>query len=132
MRISDGSSDVCSSDLAGNFPQLRGHVLANYFSDPVFRSLLARPPEDDPAAAVMTWAATFGRVLTWDDMAWPRSLTKLPIILKGICHPEAARHAIDAGAAAIFCSNHRGPQANRGTAATDMLPGLVRTAGTGT
>src|SRR3546814_5115056 len=114
MRISDGSSDVCSSDLAGNFPQLRGHVLANYFSDPVFRSLLARPPEDDPAAAVMTWAATFGRVLTWDDMAWLRSLTTLPIILKGICHPADPRHAIDAGADAIFCSNHGGRQANGG------------------
>src|SRR3546814_13549043 len=69
---------------AGNFPQLRGHVLANYFSDPVFRSLLARPPEDDPAAAVMTWAATFGRVLTWDDMAWLRSITTLPLIPKGL------------------------------------------------
>src|SRR3546814_467127 len=114
---------------AGNFPQLRGHVLANYFSDPVFRSLLARPPEDDPAAAVMTWAATFGRVLTWDDMAWLRSLTTLPIILKGICHPEDARHAIDAGADAIFCSNHGGRQANGGIAAIDMLPDVVAAAG---
>lgn len=114
---------------AGNFPQLRGHVLANYFTDPVFRSLLARPPEDDPAAAVMTWAATFGRVLTWDDMAWLRSLTTLPIILKGICHPDDARRAIDAGADAIFCSNHGGRQANGGIAAIDMLPGVVAAAG---
>src|SRR3546814_5469702 len=124
MLIIDWSSDVCSSDL-----QLRGHVLANFFSDPVFRSLLARPPEDDPAAAVMTWAATFGRVLTWDDMAWLRSLTTLPIILKGICHPEDARHAIDAGADAIFCSNHGGRQANGGIAAIDMLPDVVAAAG---
>ncbi|RIA37512.1 lactate 2-monooxygenase [Hephaestia caeni] len=113
----------------GNFPQLRGAVLANYFSDPVFRSLLARPPEDDPAAAVMTWAATFGRVLTWDDMAWLRSLTSLPIILKGLCHPDDARRAIDAGADAIFCSNHGGRQANGGIAAIDMLPDVVAAAG---
>src|SRR3546814_2918486 len=77
----------------------------------------------------MTWAATFGRVLTWDDMAWLRSLTTLPIILKGICHPEDARHAIDAGADAIFCSNHGGRQANGGIAAIDMLPDVVAAAG---
>ncbi|MCM8729373.1 alpha-hydroxy-acid oxidizing protein [Hephaestia sp. GCM10023244] len=114
---------------AGNFPQLRGAVLTNYFTDPVFRSMLARPPEEDPAAAVMTWAATFGRVLTWDDMAWLRSLTSLPIILKGICHPDDARRAIDAGADAIFCSNHGGRQANGGIAAIDMLGDVVAAAG---
>ncbi|MGN6271105.1 MAG: alpha-hydroxy-acid oxidizing protein [Sphingomonas sp.] len=112
-----------------SFPQLRGHVLANYWSDPRFRAMCARPPEQDVAAAVMTWAATFGRVLTWDDMPWLRSLTKLPIILKGICHPDDARRAIDAGADAIYCSNHGGRQANGGIAAIDMLPGVVEAAG---
>jgi lactate 2-monooxygenase len=53
----------------GNFPQLRGHVLENYFSDPVFRKLLAKPPEQDRAAAVFQWAATFGKVLTWEDLS---------------------------------------------------------------
>jgi lactate 2-monooxygenase len=113
----------------GNFPQLRGHVLANYFSDPVFRRLLPVPPEQDPAAAVRAWAATFGKVLTWDDMPWLRSLTKLPLILKGICHPDDARRAIDTGADAIYCSNHGGRQANGGIAAIDMLPGVVAAAG---
>ncbi|WP_426261168.1 alpha-hydroxy-acid oxidizing protein [Sphingomonas sp. DC1100-1] len=113
----------------GNFPQLRGHVLANYFSDPVFRRLLPVPPEQDPAAAVRSWAATFGKVLTWDDMPWLRSLTKLPLILKGICHPDDARRAIDTGADAIYCSNHGGRQANGGIAAIDMLPGVVAAAG---
>lgn len=113
----------------GNFPQLRGHVLMNYFSDPVFRRLLQTPPEQDPAAAVRTWTATFGKVLTWDDMPWLRSLTKLPLILKGICHPDDARRAIDTGADAIYCSNHGGRQANGGIAAIDMLPGVVAAAG---
>ncbi|WP_294312680.1 alpha-hydroxy-acid oxidizing protein [uncultured Sphingomonas sp.] len=113
----------------GNFPQLRGHVLTNYFSDPVFRRLLQTPPEQDPAAAVRTWAATFGKVLTWDDMPWLRSLTTLPLILKGICHPDDARRAIDTGADAIYCSNHGGRQANGGIAAIDMLPGVVAAAG---
>jgi len=112
-----------------NFPQLRGAVLMNYFSDPVFRAMLARPPEEDGAAAVRQWAGVFGKVLTWDDMAWLRSLTTLPLILKGICHPDDARRAIDAGADAIYCSNHGGRQANGGIAAIDMLPDVVAAAG---
>lgn len=112
-----------------NFPQLRGHVLSNYWSDPRFRQMTPRPPEEDVAAAVMTWAGTFGKVLTWDDMPWLRSLTKLPIILKGICHPDDVRRAADAGADGIYCSNHGGRQANGGMAAIDLLPDVVAAAG---
>ncbi len=114
---------------ASNFPQLRGKVLQNYFTDPVFRSLLAKPPEEDPAAAIFTWAATFGQVLTWDDMAWFKSVTKLPIVLKGICHPDDARRAVDTGADAIYCSNHGGRQANGGIATIDLLADVVAAAG---
>ena len=113
----------------GNFPQLRGHVMANYFSDPVFRAMLVKPPEEDVAAAVRQWMGVFGKVLTWADMAWLRSLTTLPLILKGICHPDDARRAIDEGADAIYCSNHGGRQANGGMAAIDMLPGVVAASG---
>lgn len=114
---------------ASNFPQLRGKVLQNYFTDPVFRSLLAKPPEEDPAAAIFTWAATFGQVLTWDDMAWFKSVTKLPIVLKGICHPDDARRAVETGADAIYCSNHGGRQANGGIATIDLLADVVAAAG---
>jgi lactate 2-monooxygenase len=114
---------------AANFPQLRGAVLVNYFSDPVFRSMLAKPPEDDPATAIGTWAATFGKVLTWDDIKWLKSMTKLPLILKGICHPDDARRAVDEGADGIYCSNHGGRQANGGIAAIDMLPNVVAASG---
>jgi lactate 2-monooxygenase len=108
-----------------NFPQLRGHVLTNYFVDPAFRKLLARPPEEDTRAAIGTWGATFGKVLTWDDVAWLKSLTTLPIVLKGICHPDDARRAIDVGADAVYVSNHGGRQANGGIAAIDMLPAVA-------
>ncbi len=113
-----------------NFPQLRGHVLQNYFSDPHFRASLARPPEEDPRAAILQWATTFGKVLTWADLPWLRSLTKLPLILKGICHPDDARRAINGGADGIYCSNHGGRQANGGMAAIDMLPAVVEACGT--
>lgn len=113
----------------GNFPQLRGHVLTNYFSDPVFRARLAVPPEQDPAAAFRAWMGVFGKVLTWADLPWLRSLTSLPLILKGICHPDDVRQAIDGGADALYCSNHGGRQANGGIAAIDLLSGVVAAAG---
>ncbi|MEY9876750.1 lactate 2-monooxygenase [Streptacidiphilus sp. MAP12-33] len=116
-------------DLAtGNFPQLRGHCLANYFSDPVFRSRLAKTPEEDPTSAVLTWTQLFGNPLTWDDLEWLRSLTRLPLILKGISHPEDARRAKDAGVDALYCSNHGGRQANGGLPALHCLPGVVEAA----
>jgi lactate 2-monooxygenase len=117
-------------DLAsGNFPQLRGHCLANYFTDPVFLGLLAKPPEEDLNTAVLTWASVFGNPLTWDDLPWLRSLTKLPLIVKGICHPDDARRARDGGVDGIYCSNHGGRQANGGLPALDALPDVVDAAG---
>jgi lactate 2-monooxygenase len=112
-----------------NFPQLRGNCLTNYFSDPVFRAGLEQPPEKDPRAAILKWANIFGQPLTWDHLAWLRSLTDLPLILKGICDPEDARRAKDAGADAVYCSNHGGRQANGGLPALDALPGVVEAAG---
>ena len=113
-----------------SFPQLRGLCLANYFTDPLFRAKLGEPPEDDPRAAALHWALGFSDPgLSWDDVDWLRSLTDLPMLLKGICHPEDARRAVDAGMDGIYCSNHGGRQANGGAAAIDFLPGVVAAAG---
>ncbi|UUW88289.1 alpha-hydroxy-acid oxidizing protein [Pimelobacter simplex] len=111
-------------DLAsGNFPQLRGKALANYTSDPVFQEMTG--PNPDLGTVVMTWAGTFGHPVTWDDLPWLRLLTDLPIVVKGICHPDDARQALDAGVDGIYCSNHGGRQANGGGAALDWLPDVV-------
>ncbi|GAA4671689.1 alpha-hydroxy-acid oxidizing protein [Nocardioides nanhaiensis] len=113
-----------------SFPQLGGLCLANYVSDPVFRSRLAVPPEEDMTAATMLWASIFGNPrLSWDDLAWLRSLTSLPILLKGICSPDDARRAVDAGVQGIYCSNHGGRQANGGLPAIDCLADVVDAAG---
>ncbi len=71
----------------------------------------------------------FGNNLTWEDLPWLRSTTKLPLILKGICHPDDARRAIDGGVDGIYCSTHGGRQANGGLAALDMLPAVVAASG---
>jgi len=111
-----------------NFPQLRGHCLANYTSDPVFRAAVPQPFETDPGASVMHWAEIFGNPLTWDDLPWLRSLSTLPLIVKGLCHPEDVRRARDGGVDGIYCSNHGGRQANGGLAALDALPEVVAAA----
>jgi lactate 2-monooxygenase len=109
-----------------SFPQLQGRCLANYFSDPIFRAKLEKSPEEDPRTAALAWALGFSDPgLNWDDLEWLRSLTELPLVLKGICHPEDARRAIDGGVDGIYCSNHGGRQANGGLAAIDTLAAVV-------
>ena len=113
---------------AGNFPQLRGYVLANYFTDEVFCQRLAKPPKEDMRAATLEWAKVFGNSLHWDDLGWLRSMTTLPILLKGFQHPDDVRKARDYGVDGIYCSNHGGRQANGGLPALDALPAVVEAA----
>ena len=111
-------------------PFLRGKGIAQYLSDPVFRSRLPTPPEQDPDAAVLLWADLFGNpALTWNDLDWLRAQTTLPIVVKGVQHPDDARRACDAGAAAIVCSNHGGRQVDGAVGSLDALPGIVEAAG---
>src|SRR5215470_17794008 len=103
----------------GNFPQLRGYVLENYFTDDVFLKRLAKSPQEDLKAAALEWIKLWGNSLRWDDLRWLRSLTKLPIMLKGIQHPDDVRRAKDYGVDGIYCSNHGGRQADGGLPALD-------------
>jgi isopentenyl diphosphate isomerase/L-lactate dehydrogenase-like FMN-dependent dehydrogenase len=111
-------------------PFLQSQGIQQYLADPVFRSRLDRTPEEDPVAAVLQWVALFADPsLTWDDIAWLREQTSLPVVLKGIQHPDDARRAVDAGAAAVICSNHGGRQVDGATGSLDALPGVVAAAG---
>ena len=113
-----------------SFPQLKGLCLANYFSDPVFRSRLERTPEEDIETATGLWAFSFGNPgMTWDDLDWIRSVTELPLLIKGVNSPEDTRTAIDHGVDGIYCSNHGGRQANGGIPAIDLLADVVAAAG---
>jgi isopentenyl diphosphate isomerase/L-lactate dehydrogenase-like FMN-dependent dehydrogenase len=112
-----------------HLPFLKGNGIANYLADPVFRSKLRREPEESEAAfteAVMLWASIFGNpALRWEDLKRLREWTSLPIVLKGILHPDDARAALDAGVGGIVVSNHGGRQVDRSIAALDALPGVV-------
>jgi isopentenyl diphosphate isomerase/L-lactate dehydrogenase-like FMN-dependent dehydrogenase len=110
-------------------PFQTGQGLGNFFSDPVFRARLAKPPETDPAAAVQLWSSVFSNTaLTWADLKWLRAQTRLPVLLKGILHPDDARRAMDAGVAGVIVSNHGGRQVDGSIGALDVLPGVVEAA----
>jgi lactate 2-monooxygenase len=111
-----------------NFPQLRGYCLQNYFTDDVFLARLSKSPQDDPQAAALEWAKVFGHPVRWDDLSWLRPLTKLPMLLKGIQHPDDVRKARDYGIDGIYCSNHGGRQANGGLPSLEALPAVVKAA----
>jgi lactate 2-monooxygenase len=111
-------------DLQGAYlPFLKGEGVANYFSDPVFRGALERTPEEDPGPAIGHWAYQFANPsVTWDDLAWLREQTGLPIVLKGIQHADDARRAVDAGVDGIVVSNHGGRQVDGAIGALEALP----------
>ena len=63
--------------------------------------------------------------LTWRDVEWLRSLTRLPILVKGIDRGDDAKCAIDAGVAAIICSNHGGRQLDTAPPTIQALPEVI-------
>ena len=63
--------------------------------------------------------------LTWEDVDWLRSISPLPVIIKGLLAPDDARLAVEHGAAAIIVSNHGGRQLDGAPAAITVLPAIV-------
>ncbi|MGH3767216.1 MAG: alpha-hydroxy-acid oxidizing protein [Pseudonocardiaceae bacterium] len=116
-----------------HLPFLHGTGIANYLSDPVFRSRLAAPPEESAHAmrmAVDLCVELFGNpALSWADLSLLRQWTHLPVLVKGICHPDDARAALDRGVDALVVSNHGGRQVDGARAALDCLPDVVATVG---
>ena len=79
---------------------------------------------------MQTFLATYSRPsLTWADLAFLRERTRLPIVLKGILHPDDARRALDEGMDGVVVSNHGGRQVDGSIAALDALPGVVAAVG---
>ena len=77
-------------------------------------------------AAVRTFLSIYSRPsLTWDDLPFLRERTKLPILLKGIQHPEDARLAVEHGVDGIVVSTHGGRQVDGALGSLDSLPRVV-------
>jgi lactate 2-monooxygenase len=83
-----------------------------------------------PRQAVRTFLEVFPRPsLNWEDLAIVRDATKLPILLKGILHPDDARRALDEGVDGIVVSNHGGRQVDGAIGSLDALPAIVEAVG---
>jgi lactate 2-monooxygenase len=103
-------------------PFRSGEGIAQFTSDPVFRELLAVPPEEDPLVAAGTMLAMFPNLaLQWDDLTWLRELTSLPVLVKGVLTADDAVRAVSAGVDGIIVSNHGGRQVDGAVAALDAL-----------
>ena len=147
----------------GSLPFLQGQGIAQYTSDPVFRSLLKKPlpatgpqppmnhetiatafaqkgnfpggllknlASSEPRAAVQRFMDVFSRPsLNWADLKFLRSLTKLPILLKGVLHPADAKKAMEHGMDGLIVSNHGGRQIDGELATLDALPHVVDAVG---
>ena len=114
-------------DLAlGHLPFLKGRGIAQYTSDPIFRAMLAQPPEQNPLAAAVQFTQIFSDPgLDWRRIAQIRQWTKLPIVLKGIMRPDDAARAVAEGYDGVLVSNHGGRQVDGGLGALAALPGVV-------
>ncbi|GEL76495.1 lactate 2-monooxygenase [Tenuibacillus multivorans] len=111
-------------------PFLIGEGLGNYFTDPAFLSKLDKTPQEDPQTAIMHWTQIFGNTgLTWDDIAFLKEHTHLPIILKGILHPDDASLALKHGVDGIIVSNHGGRQVDGAISAIEALPMITEVVG---
>jgi lactate 2-monooxygenase len=81
-----------------------------------------------PRRAVRHFIATYSRPsLRWSDLERLRAMTQLPIILKGVLHPEDARLALEHGVDGIIVSNHGGRQVDGAIASLDALPAVMHT-----
>jgi lactate 2-monooxygenase len=79
-----------------------------------------------PLAAVREFLTIYSRPsLTWDDLPRLRALTKLPILLKGVLHPDDARTAVERGMDGIVVSNHGGRQVDGAIGSLDALPAVA-------
>ena len=67
--------------------------------------------------------------VSWDDLAWLKKQTQLPLIIKGITHPDDALKAQDMGLAGIVISNHGGRALDGAPATIDVLPAIRNAVG---
>ncbi len=98
------------------------HLRMANFDGGVGDGLGVRPGDSALAAFIHE---QFDPSVDWSDVAWLRSITRLPLVLKGVTHPEDARRAVDEGIDGLVVSNHGGRQLDGALATIDALPDVV-------
>ncbi len=108
---------VTLHSIAGLIKMTRAYPGRNFFS----KLISGRPRK-----AVQKFVSIYSNpALTWNDLSFLRENTKLPIVLKGILHPDDALKAIDHGVNGIIISNHGGRQVDGSIATFDALPKIA-------
>lgn len=83
------------------------------------------PPKERESGLAAYIATLYNTALTWKDLEWLCSLTKLPVLVKGVLRPDDALRALEHGAAGIVVSNHGGRQLDTVPATVTVLPSIV-------
>jgi isopentenyl diphosphate isomerase/L-lactate dehydrogenase-like FMN-dependent dehydrogenase len=111
-------------------PFLKGDGLANYLSDPVFQKAAGADLKSNPAHVLEYFIQIFSDpTRTWKDLERLCQATQLPVLVKGVLHPDDARRAVDHWAAGVIVSNHGGRQLDGSVGALDALPRVADAVG---
>jgi len=124
-RARASSSDAPTEDIK---PPLNLQTIATALAQKANYpgGLLKNLASGDPRAAVRRFVGTYSRPnLTWDDLKFLRQHTKLPVLLKGVLHPDDARKAAELGLDGLIVSNHGGRQIDGEIASLDALPAVA-------
>ena len=84
---------------------------------------------DNPSSLAAYVNDLWDSSLTWEVIGWLRSITKMPVVVKGILTAEDARLALERGVAAIVVSNHGGRQLDGAVPTCEALPEVVEAVG---
>ncbi|QDQ01185.1 alpha-hydroxy-acid oxidizing protein [Lysinibacillus fusiformis] len=111
-------------DVRNQFSPLKlGYARGNYVNDPVFMASL---PDDSFESYVQgVLQNVFHPTLNWENVRELKRRTTLPILLKGILHPEDSKLAVGNGIDGIIVSNHGGRQLDGVVGSLDALPAIV-------
>ncbi len=124
QKLLDEPDDVQQAKRMITVQSIQGLIsmVKNYPGANFFKKLVS----GRPIKAVRKFVSIYSNpATTWDDLAFLRQQTKLPILLKGIVHPDDARKALDAGMNGIIISNHGGRQVDGSIATLDALPKII-------
>ncbi|GAA4425970.1 alpha-hydroxy acid oxidase [Acidovorax lacteus] len=101
---------------------------AGFRLPPGIRAVHLPPASSQPTPAGGSAASLFDGLLaqapTWDDLAWLCTETTLPVLVKGVLHPDDARLAIQHGAAGVIVSNHGGRTLDTALPTARALPDI--------
>ncbi|RXJ04607.1 alpha-hydroxy-acid oxidizing protein [Anaerobacillus alkaliphilus] len=109
------------------FPLRQGAGMANYLSDPIFQKKYNAEGSNEQTELIGKIAPLiFNQTLTWEKVAWLKTKTSLPVIIKGILHPADAKLAKAYGVDGVVVSNHGGRQLDGAISSLEALPAIAK------